>query len=205
MRREKLRTQIRREQIVQAALGLIAQQGLRRLSMGAVARRVGLVPSALYRHFQNKEEIVLACFEFVRSRVLANLETVTAASPNALERLERLLRRTVQMVRELQAIPRIVFAEGFASEEPARRRRIYQLVQGVLARLEEVVREGQRRGEIRADLDARALAVMVWSQLPPLVILWHVSEGQFDVTRQAEKSWRVLRQALAARKGISLK
>ncbi len=200
MRREKLDTQVRQAQIVQAALGLIAQQGLRRLSVGAVARRVGLVPSALYRHFRNKEEIVLACFEFVRSRALANLEAVSAASPNALERLERLIRLTVQMVRELQALPRIIFAEGFASELPARRRKIYQLLQGVLARLEEVVREGQRRGEIRADVDARSLAVMVWGQLPPLVILWHVSDGQFDVTRQAEKSWQVLRRALAAKR-----
>lgn len=197
MAREKLHTEIRREQIVQAALELIAQHGLRRLSVGAVARRLGLVPSALYRHFRSKEEIVLACFELVRSRALQNLEAVSAASPEALERMERLLRLNVQMVRELQAIPRIIFSEGFASDHPGRRRKIYQLLQVVFARLEEVVREGQRRGEIRADLDARTLAVMFWGLMPPLVILWHVSDGRFDVTRQAEKSWQVLRQALA--------
>ncbi|MGD0654870.1 MAG: hypothetical protein ABSA16_11035 [Thermoguttaceae bacterium] len=45
MSEEKLDTQIRREQIAQAALELIASQGLRRLSVAAVARRVGLVPA----------------------------------------------------------------------------------------------------------------------------------------------------------------
>ena len=51
----KLDTQIRREQIAEAAMSLVASQGLRRLSVAAVARRVGIVPSGIYRHFKSKE------------------------------------------------------------------------------------------------------------------------------------------------------
>ena len=42
---KKLGTEIRQEQIAEAALELVASQGVRRLSVAAVARRVGLVPS----------------------------------------------------------------------------------------------------------------------------------------------------------------
>ena len=52
---QKLDTEIRKEQIAEAALGLLASQGLGRLSVAAVARRVGLVPSGVYRHFMNKD------------------------------------------------------------------------------------------------------------------------------------------------------
>ncbi len=54
MAREKLDTEIRQEQIAQAALSLIASRGIKGLSVAAVARRVGLVPSGIYRHFKGK-------------------------------------------------------------------------------------------------------------------------------------------------------
>ncbi len=195
---EKLDTQVRRQQIVQAVLDLIAAQGLKRLSMGAVARRVGLVPSAIYRHFRNKDEMIEAALRLVRQKVFENINAVCAATPGALDRLERLLRLNVRMIREIQAIPRVVFAEGVFSEGQGRRNKIYQMLRGYMTKVEEIIAQGQRAGEIRGDIDARTLAVIFWGLLPPAVILWHVSEGRFDVTRHVEKSWKMLRAGLAA-------
>lgn len=196
---EKLETEIRKEQIVQAVLNLIATQGLRRLSVGAVARRVGIVPSAIYRHFKSKAEMIDAAFAFVRNRALETLDRICAEAPSALDRLERLVMIHVQMVRELQALPRIVFSEGHYGDAPDRRARAYELLRGMHGRLEEIVRAGQQAGEIRADLDARAVAVMTWGLLPSAVILWHMSDGRFDVTRHTEKAWQILRAAIQAR------
>ncbi|MBI2220156.1 MAG: helix-turn-helix transcriptional regulator [Acidobacteria bacterium] len=53
----KLDTEIRQEQIAQAALAVVARHGIRRLSIASVARRVGIVPSAPYRHFENKDDL----------------------------------------------------------------------------------------------------------------------------------------------------
>ncbi|HEY6572448.1 MAG TPA: helix-turn-helix domain-containing protein, partial [Candidatus Eisenbacteria bacterium] len=58
MRTRKLATEVRRDQIAAAALQIIAAHGVRGLSLAAVARRVGLVPSAIYRHFAGKDEIL---------------------------------------------------------------------------------------------------------------------------------------------------
>jgi TetR/AcrR family transcriptional regulator, fatty acid metabolism regulator protein len=196
---EKLDTEIRREQIVEAALGLIAAQGVRKLSMAALARRVGLVPSALYRHFKSKQEILHAAVELIGQKAAENVRQVLERTPNALERLELLLGSIIKMIRELQAMPRIVFSEGMSGDQPEARRQAYQMLQGVLARIEAIVREGQERGEVRSDFDARSLAVMFWGMIPASVILWHVSDGQFDVTRHAEKSWRLFSEGIRAR------
>ena len=73
MAEEKLDTQVRRQQIAEAALELVANRGLRGLSVAAVARRVGLVPSGIYRHFKNKGEILDAVLDRVEARLLANV------------------------------------------------------------------------------------------------------------------------------------
>ena len=196
---EKLDTEIRKEQIVEAALNLIAAHGVRQLSMAALARRVGLVPSALYRHFGSKQEILQAAVQMIGQKARENLKAVRDLTPNSLDRLQLLLTGIIKMIRELQAMPRIIFSEGMSTDHPEEKRQAYEMLKGVLKRIEDIIREGQERGEIRTDLDAKSLAVMFWGMIPASVILWHLSDGRFDVTRQAEKSWELYRDGIRAR------
>jgi len=196
MAAQKLDTEIRQEQIAQAALSLIAAQGLKGLSVAAVARRVGLVPSAIYRHFKGKEQMLEAVLQYVRSRIFENFEAVCHEEADSIRRLERVVFYNVQMARELQAMPRIIFSEGLYTIYPGVRRRAYEVLKGYLGKIEELVREGQRQGRIRAELDPGSLAVMVWGLLPPAVILLQLSEGRFDVTRHAKRAWQIFREAI---------
>ncbi len=195
---EKLDTRIRKEQIIEAALGLIAAHGVRRLSMAAIARRVGLVPSALYRHFGSKQEILEAAVQLVGQRAGENLKAVRKLTPTSLGRMELLFGRIIKMIRDLHAMPRIIFSEGMSTGHPEAKRQAYELLKGVLKGIEEIVLEGQEHGEIRTDIDAKSLSVMFWGMIPAAVILWHMSDGQFDVTRHAKKSWELFREGIRA-------
>lgn len=105
----------------------------------------------------------------------------------------------LRLIREIQALPRIVFSEGMYGEHPETKHKAYEMLKSVLGKLEEIIRQGQEEGQIRNDADARTLAVAFWGLLPPVVILWHVSDGRFDVTKQVEKSWQLFRAAIRAR------
>ncbi len=200
MASEKLRTDIRRDQILQVVLTLIATRGARSLSMAAVARRVGLVPSALYRHFKNKDEILDAAIEQVQALVQQNLKAVAESSPNSIEQLRRLLMRQIRMIRENQllALPRIVFSEDLYVSRPQRKSKVYGMVRGSLESLGDLIREGQARREIRRDLDATAAARMLLALMQSSAILWFISEGEFDVTKNAERCWKVFKRVIAA-------
>jgi len=67
-----LDTQVRQEQITQAALNLISANGLKGLSVAGVAKRIGLVPSAIYRHFNSKDQIIDATVDLIFDRLLGN-------------------------------------------------------------------------------------------------------------------------------------
>jgi AcrR family transcriptional regulator len=111
MAAEKLDTQIRREQIAEAALSLVATHGVRRLSIAAVARRVGLVPSGIYRHFKSKDEMLDAVLDLLENRVLDIIQTAKQDSADPLEQLRGVLRRHVRFIREGRAIPRMIFSD----------------------------------------------------------------------------------------------
>src|SRR3954453_24101597 len=54
---------IRREQIVEAAVAVIAERGLHNLSLSEIEKRAGMSRGQLTYYFPTKEEILLAVFD----------------------------------------------------------------------------------------------------------------------------------------------
>jgi AcrR family transcriptional regulator len=196
---QKLDTVIRQEQIAQAALAVVARYGLRRLNIAQVARLVGVVPSALYRHFASKDAIVDTIMGLVRERLLENVRAVGDAVSDPFEQLRLLLKRHVQFVAENQALPRIIFSEEVYEGRPGRRRAMFRTIQTYLDKVADIVRKGQVEGRIRKDLDASTVAVMFLGLIQPAAILFHMSEGEFDVTGHTDRAWEIFVEAIRSR------
>jgi AcrR family transcriptional regulator len=198
MAEEKLDTQIRREQIAEAAMSIVAEQGLRRLSVAAVARRVGLVPSGIYRHFKSKDEILAAVLDRVEQRLLANVQAAREQNADAVDCLHDVLMRHIRFIREgkVFSIPRMVFSEDVHVGNPDRRQRVYQILNRYMGLICEIVQLGQSQGRIRPELEPRTVAMMLFGIIVPAGILWHISEGGFNVTQHAQKAWQLFQTAI---------
>ncbi len=71
----------RREQILDAALHLIAEKGFSGVSMEAVAREVGIAKTVVYDAFANKEELLNALFVREQETTLAQISEVIPRPP----------------------------------------------------------------------------------------------------------------------------
>lgn len=201
---EKQKSEVRKEQIARAALALIASQGMKGLSVASVARRIGLVPSALYRHFKGKEEILEATIALVRDLLMENIRAVGQESALPLVQLRLLLMRHVRMVREFEAIPRIVFSEEIQSSLPRKREVFYTILQGFLGQVAELIRLGQRLGQINPGVNPETISILFLGLIQPPVVLWHLSNGKFDITKHAEKAWEIFEKAIRIEEPSSL-
>jgi len=193
---DKLNTEIRQEQIAQAALSLLNNHGIKKLSVAAVARRVGLVPSGIYRHFPGKEQIIDAAVDLIFSNLLNNVKAVCNETQNPFDRLKKLLVRHITMISKNHAIPRIIFSEEVYDGSSQRKTRIYKGITRYLKQIAEIIKEGQHKKDIRNDLDADALSVMFLGMIQPAAILWHISDEQFDINKHAEKAWMLYKESL---------
>lgn len=199
MRTEKMPTDIRKEQIVEAALTILSDNAAPKLKMSDVARQLGLAPSALYRHFKNRDAMLSAILEHIRTMLHTNLEQVRQQTDNAVERLHAMLVRHGRLIREQQAIPRIVFSDEIWGQKRERRQRMYRIVTGYLAEIEAIVVEGQARGEIRLDVEARVVAKMFFGIVQPAALLWYMSEGCFDLESHINDAWTLLVETVVRR------
>jgi AcrR family transcriptional regulator len=190
---------VRREQIAQAALALIASKGVNGLNMAGLARQVGLGASSLYRHFESKDQVMDAVVDLLRERLLRNVQIAIQEAANPLEQLRHLLALHMRLILEYQAIPRLFFSGDLYAGHPERKARLYGIVKAYLGEVAEIIRQGQKEGTVRLDLDPDAVSVVFLGLIQPTAILWHLSDSEFNVGKQIEKAWPLFHEGIRVR------
>ena len=196
MSAEKLDTKIRQDQIIRAAMDLIAAHGLKGLSMAGLARRIGLVPSAIYRHFRSKDDLIDAMLDFIRAGLLDIVASSRHDTEDAEACLRVLLTRHITFIRENHVAPRIIFSEEVYSGKPERKHKLYDIISEYLESVRVIVEDGQEDNIFRSDVTPQTVAIMFLGLIQPVAIMWHLSDGGFDVTKHAEKTWHMFKDAI---------
>jgi AcrR family transcriptional regulator len=192
----KLNTQVRQEQIAQAAMNLMNTTGMKGLSIAKVAKRVGLVPSAIYRHFESKDQLIDAVLDLVFDRLMGNISKACKATIDPFERLKLILTRHISLILENHAIPRIIFSEEIYGGNVDRKAKLNRKIGRYLAEISKIIHQGQHENRIRKDLDSDSISVMFLGIIQPAAILWHISNEAFDVAKHTEKAWKIFKESL---------
>lgn len=186
-----IRTEIRRRQIAEAALEVIAELGLGGFTTRAIAARVDIADGTIFRHFKNKKEIVLAAMDRLEEELFTPM---MMTSDDPLERLECFYRDRTQLLGGTRAIGRLVFSEqlghaaGEDGEEKLRawRSRSQQIVLKCLRKL-------QQQERLRTDLPLEALlrtfSGMILSFASERMLF---PEGIHDLDAKIDASWSSL-------------
>lgn len=152
-------SEVRQAELIDAALHVIATRGIAALSTRSLAEQVGLSTGAIFRHFASLD----ALLEAVVARVEAVLDaTYPPAELPPLVRLERFIEARSAAVGGQLGILCLVLSDQFLLALPERgAARLEACVQRSREFIRGCLREGQAAGEIRDDIEASALAVIV--------------------------------------------
>lgn len=124
----KYATEIRREQIAQAALELIAAEGMKSFNIARLAQRVGFAPSAMYHHFKGKDEILDSVLDLLQNRLRENADTVRLKTRDPIKQLNLLLTAHTQLILGFSALPRILFSEDVYGANSTRKARLNRII-----------------------------------------------------------------------------
>lgn len=193
---KKQSTEIRQDEIARAALELVGTQGMKGLNMASIARKVGIVPSGIYRHFRSKDDVIDAILDYLQRGLGGNVRALATLEGTALDRLHFLLMKHIDLIRKNKSIPVVVFSTEVYNGSPRRRVKLLGIIESYLAEIAALVAHGQREGSVCKELDPKTVAILFMGLVQPSTILWHLSTGKYDVIKQAEAAWPMFRRAI---------
>ena len=147
----------RRERYLSAAGHLFAERGYHAVSIDDLGNAVGVSGPALYRHFANKESMLIELLTTASERLLAGFEATIAQGEDDLTTLRNLIEFHADFAIKERDVIRIQDRE-LANLPPAANRRVRKLQRTYLAGWQQIA--ARLRPELAdADLEVRMHAV----------------------------------------------
>lgn len=155
-----------RKRIIAKAAELFNQKGYAAGSMSDIIEMTGIKKGGIYRHFESKDEIALEAYAYAGSLVGGVIREAMAQEETARGKLLVYLKVYANVVEDppfVGGCPLLNLATEADDSHPALRERGRDGMERTLGQMREIIAEGMRSGEFRADVDIDALATFVLS------------------------------------------
>ncbi|EKM96894.1 TetR family transcriptional regulator [Stutzerimonas degradans] len=188
----------RRAVTIEAVVELAGSNNPSEITTAAIAKHMHVTQGALFRHFANKDAIWQATMEWVAERLLARIDRSARGIESALEAMEAMFISHVDFVAEHPGVPRMIFGELQRAESSTAKRMVQTLIRRYAGRLQVLIEKGKANGELAAELDDEAAAMLFIGTIQGLVMQSMLEGDMQRIRRDAPRVFAVYRRGIEA-------
>ena len=186
---------VRRREIIEAARVVITDHGMQALTIGSLARTVGVSEGAIYRHFRGKKQILAGLIEDIDLRLNHRIDLIDGDPDSGLERLEQVLKDNVAPS-TMTGVSFMVIAEVLMNGDDELRRLMQTAIDRHLSMIEAQLSVGVQKEEVRSDIDLKAASLQFYGLIQAVNTLNHFGDEDFPVGDSASL-WRIFRNGVS--------
>jgi len=183
----------RKRQIIKSTVDIMSEAGVAGATTARIAADVGVSEPALYRHFKNKQGMLLAALDDISARLIVHTVSAAEGADDVVMQLRLMSAAFYDFVmsnpEETRVLFEVVSAVRGADMRTAVRERFAQL----LAVIEAVLVDGVDRGALREDLD---VSLAAWEILSLGVTLYFASTLGLEDVLTKEKALAAVERLL---------
>ncbi len=191
-------TAVRRREIIDATVRVMASRGWNETSIDEITREAGVSRGLVSYHFKDKNELLSGVLE--RSREIFNdaVAAAVTASSDPVEQMRLATRAAIFQARE-DPVAFEVFLNFSANGvvDPALHAQVQALYQSFRDVTATAIRRGQERGYYRRELDPETAAARHQGTIIGIALQWLLAPGAFDLEGAADSAIEMLMGALA--------
>jgi AcrR family transcriptional regulator len=188
----------RRDQVVTAALKLIGESGMTSLTTAAIAREVGMSEANIYRHFQNKEEILSETIKRIGEGLMRNVDIAMNSASTPIGRLRRAFQLHLQYVDQNRGIPRLLFSDDIHSNKTNLKPKLLEIISGYVLLLENLIKEGKKDGSLKQYIEPKSTALMFIGMVQISIIRWILNDFKLSIEDEGLTLWNNYEQGITA-------
>ncbi|MBM4270990.1 MAG: TetR/AcrR family transcriptional regulator [Deltaproteobacteria bacterium] len=197
----KKRTEVRQQQIVEAARKLIIKFGSEHLTVRKIAKEVGISEAAIYRHFKSKKEILFFLADHIEHSLFEGIDRAAKINGTSLETIDNILKNHLSLIEQKKGTFFQVVAEIISFGDKKLNRKVTESINSYIGHLKSLLSDGIEAGLVKKDIDLEATATLLFGMIQGLVNIWALGNYAFDLTEKYESLWKVFREAVIVEQG----
>ncbi len=183
------------EQIIEAAVKVIAQNGYHNSQVSKIAKEAGVADGTIYLYFKNKEDILVSLFQEKMGAFIQKIEDELAGETSIEEKLLLLIVMHLQQLEADHSLA-IVTQLELRQSNIELRNRINEVLKGYLKLIDTVILLGIKEGLFSEDIDVRIARQMIFGTIDEVVTNWVMKEHKYKLVALAPSVHRLLLNAL---------
>ncbi len=186
---QKKSTDIRKQEIVQAALKVIGNRGIKALTIAVIAETAGMCETNIYRHFGSKDDIYFALADFISTVVMGKSSIIAAGSRKPIAKLETIYFSHFKLIAEHPGLPRFIFSEDIRLSNQKLAEHISFHLKNYVETMTGIIAAGIDEGNFRDDISPKETALTLLGIIQSTAFRWTNDQASFEIAREAEKLW----------------
>jgi AcrR family transcriptional regulator len=184
-----------RQAIFDTAISLFAKRGYDKVTIDDICEKVGVTKGAFYNHFKSKDQIILEEFMRMDEHYVKVAQDISGLESSA-EKLRIFNREAIKLMSDLGVtMMKVVYHSQIA---PNMRKPYLTDGKRFLYKItNELIREGQDKGEIRSDMASEDMAIMFINCFRGQIYHWCLTNGSFDLVATCERLFDLILESLA--------
>ncbi len=186
----RLSTEKRQDMIIDEAIKIIHTGGYQSFSIRKLAKNVKISEPAIYRHFLNKEDIILG----IMNRMLDfdhQLEKELLARKTAKVKIKHFILFHFEFLENNYEMTSILFAEDIFNQSEILKNRLNFIIQKRKNLLKSILEEAKNEGEI-VSVDTADLLTIILGMIRIIVLEWRLSSFSFSLAERGKKVLKTL-------------
>lgn len=185
-------TAVRRQQIIDATIRVMAAKGWNETSIDEITREAGVSRGLVAYHFKDKAQLLAGVLARSRDTFAAAVAEAVASSSDPAQQLRNVTRRAVLMARDDPASYEIfLHFSASARSDPELGAQVRSLYRGFRQATADGIRRGQDSGHFR-DCDPDITATRHIGAIIGIALQWLLDPDAFDLERAAADAEQAL-------------
>ena len=172
----RLNTRQRQSQIIDTAINIIHQHGYSYLSIRELANQVGISQPALYRHFTNKNAIILGILDRMMqlgTSLKQKLETVKDPK----QKIKQFILGHIEYLHENPEMTSVVFSEDIFQDNVQAKSKLKTILDYRCMILTEIIAAARQNGVV-VDINPQDLSMLIIGFLRLAILNWRLNDFQ---------------------------
>lgn len=159
------------ERIIQAAILVFAEKGFHHAKVADVAKAAEVADGTIYLYFKNKDDILITVFEHSMDFFLKQAREKLSTLSGTRERIKGFIQLHLQSVETNPALAQVLQVELRSSSKFMKGYKTTKFFD-YLKCLEEIIEEGQKKGELLESQSAGLLARAFFGAIDEIALEW---------------------------------
>jgi TetR/AcrR family fatty acid metabolism transcriptional regulator len=180
-------TSKRQQEIIESAGKLLMEKGLKGLTTKNLAQEMAFSESALYRHFKNKEDIIVLLLDYLGHNIKERLNVILENNTTSVQKLLQLFDSQFQFFSRNPHFVVAILSEGLFDESEKINQSIMKIMNYKLNLISTIIEIGKRNNEFSKDIPTQDMVHIIIGSFRMMILKWKFSKFEINLINQGNK------------------